>query len=62
MKFIITDNIPELLSTPIAINNPSNVGNILKTICIPSFAPSTKISYTFFFSETPINIIINITH
>ena len=57
-KFIILNNgviiftiksiIPELLNNPIATNNPTKVGNILKTIPTPSFAPSKNTSKTFF--------------
>ena len=41
--------------------NPINVGNILITISIPSFAPFTKISNVFCFSITPQVIIKSIT-
>ena len=40
IKRIIISNTPEFLSAPIATNNPTKVGRILKTISIPSFAPS----------------------
>ena len=60
-NFTIKSNIPEVLNTPTATNIPINVGNSLNTIFIPSFAPSKKISYTFFFSNNPYMIIINIT-
>ena len=59
-KFVIGEiicttksNSPELLNTPIATNNPIRVGNILNTISIPSFAPSTNISNTFIRSLKP---------
>ena len=50
---VIISNNPELLSTPTAKNIPNNVGKILITILIPSVAPSTKMSYTFFLSAIP---------
>ena len=41
-----------------ATNKPTNVGKILKTTPIPSFAPSKKISKTYFLSITPYKTII----
>lgn len=58
--FITKSNTPELFNAPIATNNPINVGKTFKTISIPSFAPSKKISKTGFFSYIPYPIIINI--
>lgn len=54
--------IPELRNAPIAKNNPISVGKIFKVVSNPSLVPSIKISKTFFFSNTPYNIIINITN
>ena len=53
IKRMIISKIPELLKAPIATNNPTKVGKILKTISIPSFAPSKKSSNTLFFSIKP---------
>ena len=53
INFIIKSKIPELLNAPTATKIPINVGKILNTISIPSFAPSTKVSYTLFFSNNP---------
>ena len=61
IKLIIKSKTPELLNAPIATNNPINVGKILKTICIPSFAPSKKVSNTLFFSNNPYISIRSIT-
>lgn len=65
-KFIIGDKrlikksiIPELLKTPIATKSPISVGNNLKTMSIPSFAPSKKTSKTFTFSLIAI-VTINV--
>ena len=61
IKLTIKSNIPDTLKALIAINNPINVGNILITISIPSFAPFIKISNVFCFSITPHVIIKSIT-
>jgi len=49
---------PELLKAPIATKSPINVGKRFKTISIPSFAPSKKLSKILIFSFNPIIIII----
>ncbi len=61
ITFVAMSSIPELLNTPIARNSPNNVGNIFITISIPSFAPSTKMSYIRFLSIIPYTIIIIMT-
>lgn len=40
---------PEVLSAEIAKNNPTRVGNIWITVCIPSFAPNYKTVKNFYF-------------
>ena len=50
---IINSKTPEVLRSPIAKKIPSKVGNNSTTICIPSFAPSKKVSKTFTFSFIP---------
>ena len=57
-KFTIASIIPELLSAPIATNNPISVGKILNTISRPSFAPSKKVSNTLFLSIKPNTTIV----
>lgn len=58
--FITRSNIPDVLSTPIATNNPISVGNMLIIIFIPSFAPSINVSNMFCFSSIPFTVIIRI--
>ena len=50
---VTISKIPELLNAPTAKNIPSRVGNNFITISIPSFTPSTNISYIFFLSTNP---------
>ena len=42
-------NSPEALRIPTATISPTSVGRIPTTVCMPSFAPFKKSSYTFFF-------------
>ena len=53
--------IPELFNKLIAKNIANKVGNNSITIFTPFFAPTIKISYTFFFSAIPYPIAKTIT-
>ena len=46
-------NSPEALRIPTATISPTSVGRIPTTVCMPSFAPFKKSSYTFFFIRMP---------
>ena len=50
---IINSKTPEVLRSPIAKKIPNKVGNSSTTICMPSLAPSKKVSKTFTFSFIP---------
>ena len=61
ISLMMTSIKPELLRAPTDKKIPMSVGKMFTTTCMPSLAPSTKVSYTLFFSRMPYRIMSKMT-